>query len=218
MTLARVDTSHDTSCPVPRGTVLLVTCMDLRFIDEIADFMDHDNLTNRYDHVVFAGASLGALGAPGARNEHGEPLDFSHWQKTFWDHLAAAVELHQISDVYLLEHRHCAAYHRVFRVCREFRETPEDQAEEETCHARYAQELARQIETWGETQGRPLQIHSFLMDLRGHVRRLAVPSPISSPHSPSAPSAPLVPESPTGAPNGSPAKGSTRRQSPRRSS
>jgi hypothetical protein len=57
-----------------------------------------------------------------------------------------------------------------------------------------------------------------LMDLRGHVRRLAVPSPISSPHSPSAPSAPLVPESPTGAPNGSPAKGSTRRQSPRRSS
>ena len=45
--------------PPPRKNVLLLSCMDLRLIDDLVPFMDGDNLTNRYDQLVFAGAALG---------------------------------------------------------------------------------------------------------------------------------------------------------------
>jgi hypothetical protein len=54
MTMPRPLREHDISYPPARGSVLLLTCMDLRVLDEVADFMSHDNLSNRYDHIVFA--------------------------------------------------------------------------------------------------------------------------------------------------------------------
>ncbi len=51
----------DGSYAPPRHNVLLLSCIDLRLIDELAAFMDRDNLTNRYDHLVYAGAALGVM-------------------------------------------------------------------------------------------------------------------------------------------------------------
>ncbi|MFP4079280.1 MAG: twin-arginine translocation signal domain-containing protein, partial [Ectothiorhodospira sp.] len=40
---------------------LLLTCMDFRLMDEIERYMTYRGLRNKYDHMILAGASLGAL-------------------------------------------------------------------------------------------------------------------------------------------------------------
>jgi hypothetical protein len=175
MTMARQTLPQDLSYQPPRGNVLLLSCMDLRLLDDIVKFMNHDNLANRYDHVVFAGAALGALGAPGAKDEHGKPLDFSHWKRAFEDHLGAAVKLHNISDVYILEHRNCGAYYKVFHVSDDFQDSDDDQRKEEECHFNYATLLEKEIATWANKAGVELRTHKFLMDLRGEVVVLQAP-------------------------------------------
>ena len=47
--------------PTPRKHVLVLTCMDLRLLDDTVSFMDQYNLANRYDQIVFAGSALGVL-------------------------------------------------------------------------------------------------------------------------------------------------------------
>jgi hypothetical protein len=174
MTLVRLPRQYDSSYSPGRGPALLLTCMDLRLLDEVVQFMDHDGLTNRYDHVIFAGASLGALGKG--------PKPYDQWRKTFRDHLGLAYDLHHIKDVYVIEHRDCGAY-------REFLEEEgtfnDDQAEEElACHRKYAKLLKLEIEDWAKEREKEemkkrkkpaekvsvnLSFKAFLMDLRGGV-------------------------------------------------
>lgn len=124
---------------------------------------------NRYDHVILAGASFGALGAPGAKDREGNPVDYTHWKQTFEDHLATAFDLHGIKDVYILEHRNCGAYRALLG-----KEFNDDQAdEEEACHRKYADLLKKWIENWAKQAGTKLGVKSFLMDLRGRVTLLA---------------------------------------------
>lgn len=158
---------YDVDYPAPRGNVLLLTCMDLRLLDDIEEFMAHDNLSNRYDHLVFAGAALGALGAPGAK-----PTEYPHWRQCFFDHLGAAVDLHAVKDVYIMEHRNCGAYFSVFGVCPDYGDTPQEQLAEEACHLKYATQLEKEIQAWADGRGTTLRVSKFLMDLRGAVKRL----------------------------------------------
>lgn len=171
MPIVRLPSQHDTSYAPARGPVLLLSCMDLRVLDEIVQFMDHDNLANRYDHVVFAGAALGALGAPGAK-----PKEYPHWKDAFFDHLQAAVDLHQVQDVYILEHRNCGAYHKVFKVCPDFGDTERERKAEAECHLKYANRLEKEIQKWAKPRGIKLRVAKFLMDLRGRVAPLAAPT------------------------------------------
>jgi carbonic anhydrase len=165
MSLIRSDSEHDTSYPPARGPVLLLSCMDLRLLDEIMQFMDQDGLTNRYDHVILAGAALGALG--------GGQTQYAHWQQTFFDHLQAAYELHRIKDVYIVEHRDCGAYRMFLGADGEF---GDDEAEDEAdCHRRYAVQLRELIEDWAVKAGTRLKVRSFLMGLRGRVELLDPP-------------------------------------------
>jgi hypothetical protein len=161
VTVLHMTNSHDTSYAPARGHVLLLSCMDPRVLDDTVQFMNHDNLANRYDHVILAGAALGALG--------GCTTAFAHWRRTFFDHLEAAHKLHHIEDVYILEHRHCGAYHKVFKVAPEFGDTPDELAKEAACHHKYAKLLEREIDAWGQQKGISLCVKSFLMDLRGKV-------------------------------------------------
>lgn len=167
-------TRHATSYLPPRGSVLLLSCMDLRFLDEITGFMNHDNLANRYDHVILAGAAFGALGAPGGKDECGNALEMPHWKETFFNHLFAAIKLHDISDVYILQHRNCGAFHKFFHITKDFTDTNEDQAEEKNEHLKYAKLLETEIESWLHERcpERNLRVRSFLMELRGNVVEL----------------------------------------------
>ena len=82
-----------------KAKVLLLTCMDFRFFELVAKVMKDAGLEGRYDHVILAGAALGAV----VRGK-------KHWHKTFFDHLALAEKLHSIRGVIVLEHRDCGAY------------------------------------------------------------------------------------------------------------
>lgn len=162
MTPARSSIEHDTSYPPARGPVLLLTCMDSRLLDEVVAFMDHDGLTNRYDHVILAGAALGALGDGKEKR--------LHWRKTFFDHLAAAYELRRIKDVYIIEHRDCGAYRMFLGEHGDFDD--HEQKEERKCHHKYAKTLEKEIGKWCKQNDVKLKVKSFLMDLRGRVSLL----------------------------------------------
>ena len=99
---------------MPRKNVLLVSCMDLRLLDEIVGFMEHDNLTNRYDQFILAGASLSACFTAFSedydRNMTGKFEDFKNWKGALFNHIGLAIDLHGIEDIYIMEHRECGAY------------------------------------------------------------------------------------------------------------
>ena len=82
--------------------MLLLTCMDFRLVNEIETYMEARGLKDRYDHVVLAGASLGAL------NDR-----FPAWSEVFWQHLDLAIELHEVHRVMVLDHRDCGAYRMI---------------------------------------------------------------------------------------------------------
>jgi hypothetical protein len=67
--------------------------------------MDGENLTNRYDQFISAGASLTL-----SRPDKGKADAFAPYRHAFYDHLELAVALHQIKYVYIIEHVNCGAY------------------------------------------------------------------------------------------------------------
>ena len=146
----------------PRQNVLLLSCMDARLIDELVALMNRDNLTNRYDHVVLAGASLGAL-----------QDEFPNWRNTFFDHLRLAIDLHQVKDVYIVEHRNCGAYRKF--LAQDYGDSPAEQEREERDHREHAFRLRREILAWCDGQSDlsgqriSLGVKCFLMDLRGNA-------------------------------------------------
>ncbi len=77
----------------------LLTCMDLRLMDEIERNKSGRGMRDKYDHVILAGASLGAV-----------TDKYPAWNKTFWEHLDIAIQLHHIHTVIVLDHRDCGAY------------------------------------------------------------------------------------------------------------
>lgn len=157
----------------PHENVLLISCMDLRLLDDIVTFMNGDNLCNRYDHLVFAGAALGATGVM-----QGNVRTLEEWHRTFLAHLDAARELHKVKDVYILEHRACGAYTKKFHI-----HDPAAPPEVELhWHAYYATLLEKDINRWSQANNWPLTIHKFMMDLRGKVTLL--PDENSPPSSP----------------------------------
>ncbi|MBA4808250.1 MAG: hypothetical protein H2037_11990 [Brevundimonas sp.] len=79
--------------------ILLLTCMDYRLTDDTISYMEGRGLHDKYDHVVLAGASLGAL-----------TDQFPSWGETFWSHLDVAINLHSIHKVMVIDHRDCGAY------------------------------------------------------------------------------------------------------------
>lgn len=138
----------------PLHNILLLSCMDLRLLDETVAFMDLIGMTNRYDHVILAGAALGA-------SYDGLP----HWGQTFWDHIDIARELHDIREVYILEHRQCGAYRKLLGLS--FGDHDETEA---LAHAEVASRLKSQI----QARHPDLGVRAFLMDLFGGVTELAI--------------------------------------------
>ena len=78
---------------------LLLSCMDFRLMDDIERYMTARGLRDKYDHIVLAGASLGAV-----------TNKYPAWNKTFWEHLDIAIKLHNIHTVIVMDHRDCGAY------------------------------------------------------------------------------------------------------------
>jgi carbonic anhydrase len=77
---------------------MLLACIDPRLPVVTLDYMKGRGLTGRYSQFTIAGAAIGVV-AP----------KFADWHKTFWDNLAASIELHRITRVIALDHRDCGA-------------------------------------------------------------------------------------------------------------
>jgi carbonic anhydrase len=131
---------------------MLLSCMDMRLLDEIVEHMDEQSLTNQYDHVILAGAALGAV-------YPGHP----HWAQTFWDHLEFARDTHQINEVHILEHRDCSIYRKLLGT--DFAIDPAAEAQK---HA----EVAYTLRTLIRMRYPSLSVKCFLMDLQGKVAPL----------------------------------------------
>lgn len=77
---------------------MLLTCIDPRFPQPTIDYMKSRDMVGKYSQFTFAGAAIGVV-APA----------FKAWHKTFWDNLAASIQLHNIPKVIALDHRDCGA-------------------------------------------------------------------------------------------------------------
>ncbi len=116
----RVDkASHD-------AEALLLTCIDFRFFHKVAEHIEAAGLSGKFDHVILAGAELGAV------------VDFPpepklHWQQFFLEHLGLSITLHNIKTVLVLGHRDCGAY-RKFKVLPD-KPTPDEELKAHQFHA-----------------------------------------------------------------------------------
>ncbi len=128
---------------------LLLSCMDYRFMDDIGRYMKERGLTDKYDHVILAGASLGAT-----------TDRYPAWNKTFWEHLEIAIQLHKIKKVMIMDHRDCGAYKVILGP-----EHAEDAEIEKETHARFLNQLGKQI----QERFPSLAIELLLMNLDGTV-------------------------------------------------
>jgi hypothetical protein len=80
-----------------------VTCIDYRVVDEAVRFFAKLGLTNEYDTLSLAGASLAAVSPK-----------FPKANAAFWDQLAISKSLHHIKKVVFVDHRDCGAYKVAF--------------------------------------------------------------------------------------------------------
>jgi carbonic anhydrase len=132
---------------------LLLSCMDYRLVQDTERYMVKRGLKKKYDHVILAGAALGAL-----------TEKFPAWNKTFWEHLDVAIELHHVKKVFLMDHRDCGAYQVVLG--EDFGKTP---AKETRVHAEKLRDLKKQI----LAKNSKLSIEMLLMNLDGKVETIA---------------------------------------------
>lgn len=132
--------------------VLLLSCMDYRVVDETERYMTRRGLRNKYDHLILAGAALGAV-----------TDKYPEWNKTFWDELGLAIDLHHIHKVMLLDHRDCGAYKQLFS--EDFAREPKKETE---IHAAQLKRLRELINGKYEQ----LEVELLLMNLGGKVERI----------------------------------------------
>ena len=133
----------------PATEALLLSCMDYRLVDDIERYMSGRNLADKYDHVILAGASLGAIAEK-----------FPAWRTTFWEHLDIAIALHHIPKVIVMDHRDCGAYKVMLGT-----DHLKDRATETAAHAAQLRALRLQIQ-----QRHPkLAVELLLMALDGTV-------------------------------------------------
>jgi carbonic anhydrase len=132
--------------------MLLLTCMDFRLTGAVEDYMEARGLAGKFDHVVLAGASLGAL------NDR-----FPAWADVFWTHLDLAIELHEVHRVMILDHRDCGAYKMILGEA-----SVKDADVELKTHVKQLYALRSAI----QTRKPGLEVEIGLMDLQGRVLQI----------------------------------------------
>jgi len=132
--------------------MLLLTCMDFRLTGAVEDYMEARGLAGKFDHVVLAGASLGAL------NDR-----FPAWADVFWAHLDLAIQLHEVHRVMIIDHRDCGAYKMILGEA-----SVKDADVELKTHVKQLYALRSAI----QTRKPGLEVEIGLMDLQGRVLQI----------------------------------------------
>lgn len=131
---------------------MVVSCIDPRFQELVTKYTAQQGLTGKYSQFTFAGAAIGAV-APA----------FKDWHQTFWDNLAATIQLHNIKKVVAVNHRDCGAA----KIAHGEAAVADAQKETETHRAALA-EFRKQV---GEKQPK-LAVETGIMSLDGKFEAL----------------------------------------------
>jgi carbonic anhydrase len=131
---------------------LVLSCMDYRLMDDIETFMGKRGMRNKYDHIVLAGAALGAV-----------QDKYPAWSKTFWEHLDIAIQLHHIHTVVIIDHRDCGAYKVILGD-----DLAKDRERETEVHAQHLARLGAAI----KKKHAGLEVELHLMALDGSVQTI----------------------------------------------
>ena len=131
---------------------VLLSCMDYRLVEATGHYMASRGLKGKYDHLILAGAALGAL-----------TDKFPAWNQTFWDHLGVAIDLHKIHKVIVLDHRDCGAYKVILG-----EDLAKDPAKETAMHTTQLQRLGKMV----KAKHPALAVELFLMALDGTVEEI----------------------------------------------
>jgi carbonic anhydrase len=126
---------------------MILGCIDPRLQEPVRDFAVKHGLIGQYSQFTIAGAAIGVV-APA----------FQEWHKTFWDNLAATIELHSIETVIAIDHRDCGAAKIAYGDASIA--TPEVETE---THRKALADFRRQV---GERQPK-LKVETLLMALDG---------------------------------------------------
>jgi len=131
---------------------LLLNCIDYRLTGATTRYMEGRGMAGKYDQVVLAGAALGA------KNDK-----FPAWGTTFWEHVQVAIDLHQIHQIIVIDHRDCGAYKVILG------KDPKDPREEFALHAAQMRSLKADI----AARHPKLTVELLLMGLDGKVETVA---------------------------------------------
>jgi carbonic anhydrase len=126
---------------------VVLSCMDYRLMDDVGTYLDGRGLKDNYDHLILAGASLGAV-----------TNKYPHWGQAFFEHLGLAIKLHNVHRAILIDHRDCGAYRLIFG-----KDTKGE--EEKKLHAEQLHKLAKLI----HAKHPKLAVEPYLMNLDGKV-------------------------------------------------
>lgn len=133
-------------------TALAVTCIDYRLVAAAGNFFGGQHLTNDYDQVSLAGASLAAVSDR-----------FASSNAAFWDHVGIAKQLHHIKEVIVVDHRDCGAFKVAFG---------KDYKGEGAAETAQHKAVMEQVRARLATNYPDLQSQFYLMALDGSAERL----------------------------------------------
>ncbi|RTK92436.1 MAG: hypothetical protein EKK61_04490 [Rickettsiales bacterium] len=135
------------------ASTLVVSCVDFRLRDEIADLLTNKlGLKDDYDEVALPGASLAFVES-----------SKEHWGETITDIIGLLKDLHKIKRVIFVDHLGCGAY-KVLKG-NDILKTVEI---EKASHLETFQTARKKLK-----QHFPdLDVHTFLMDLDGNVENI----------------------------------------------
>lgn len=136
----------------PQAQALVLSCIDFRFLEYQYSFLGQQGLSQAYDWVALAGASLALTGFP-------HPAE----AETFWDQLDLSKQLHNIAQVIIFDHQNCGAYAQVHPL------PFGDRQAEENFHGNYLHQARAQI----QERYPDLTVKLYFIELTGQVNVIA---------------------------------------------
>lgn len=137
-----------------KADVFLLSCMDYRLVTDVTKHMMDQGYYDNYDHVILAGAALAAV-----------TPKFPDWNKTFWQHLGVAIQLHGITKVMVIDHRDCGAFNVVYG---------KDFAKDPVAETKIHTEVMTQLDKAIAKKHPKLSREYYLMNLDKTVEKIAV--------------------------------------------
>ena len=93
---------------------LVISCMDLRMVKHLTNAMDHKGQKDKYDLVCVAGGGL-CVGMRERKHLSKKcQCMLSAWNQTVMSHVDLAQKLHNVNEVWFVDHEDCGAYSHFF--------------------------------------------------------------------------------------------------------